>query len=169
MKKIISILSIAALLILSTGCIKEYDLQQGTVTSDQAANAPGAFDNFVKSIETAMCGNFFFSNQRPYDIGYPGFYIMRDMTGQDMVSPANSHDWFSTWYEGGTGMNPRYLVCQLPWTYFYKWIKNCNIVISLAGEEPSEEHMSGAGIAYAMRALYYLPLLSLENLIPRNE
>ena len=60
MKKILSILSIAALLILSSSCIKEFDLQQGTVTADQAASAPGSFDNFVNAIEVAMCGGFDF-------------------------------------------------------------------------------------------------------------
>jgi hypothetical protein len=46
----------------------------------------------------------------------------------------------------------------LPWRYYYKWIKNCNIVISLAGAEPADDKKSGAGIAYAMRAMFYMDL-----------
>ncbi len=162
MKKIIYILSIAALLILSSSCIKEFDPQQKTVTADQAASAPGSFDNFVNAIEVAMCGGFDFgttgaSQPYPYDLKYPGELIMRDMTGQDMVW-AGGNDWFSSWYEGHTSMNPRYLVCQIPWTFYYKQIKACNNVIALAGEDPIEEHRNGAGIAYAFRALFYLDL-----------
>lgn len=81
--------------------------------------------------------------------------------GQDIAIEDTGNDWYSTWYGCGTGLGPQYLVCQIPWTYFYSWIKNCNTVISLAGDEPSEEHKHGAGIAYAMRAMFYMDLASM--------
>lgn len=46
----------------------------------------------------------------------------------------------------------------MPWTYYYSWIKNCNTVISLAGETPDDGKRTGTGIAYAMRAFYYMDL-----------
>jgi hypothetical protein len=49
-------------------------------------------------------------------------------------------------------------VCQVPWTYYYGWIKSCNTVISLAGENPEADKVAGAGIAYAMRAMFYMDI-----------
>ena len=55
MKK--SILYIAALALTTVttlnSCIKEIDPQSSTVTKDQAANAPGAFNNFVSSLTSS--------------------------------------------------------------------------------------------------------------------
>ena len=38
------------------------------------------------------------------------------------------------------------------------WIKSCNTVISLAGENPEADKVAGAGIAYAMRAMFYMDI-----------
>lgn len=46
----------------------------------------------------------------------------------------------------------------MPWTYYYGWIKNCNTVLSLGGENPDEKFKAGEGIAYAMRAMFYMDL-----------
>lgn len=159
-KNMLKIFSAAvAVFVLATGCIQEIDPQTSTVTDEQAANAPGSFDNFVNAIESQLCGKQIYggSSNYPWDYGYPTFYLMSDVMGQDLVGE-DSNDWYSTWYSCGTGLGPQYPNCQIPWTYFYGWIKSCNTVISLAGEEPSESMMSGAGIAYAMRALFYLDL-----------
>lgn len=48
MKKIlIPFLTVAFGLTLATSCIEEIDPQSSTITKDQAANAPGSYDNFV--------------------------------------------------------------------------------------------------------------------------
>ena len=159
MKKIVKLFSVsmACLVLTTTSCIKEIDPQNSTVTSDQAANAPGAFDNFVSAITSTMAGQFVY-NENPYDFGYPSFFLQRDVMGQDIVLEDDGSEWYSTWYACGTGLGPQYAVSQIPWTYYYKWIKSCNNVISLAGEEPEAEKVAGAGIAYAMRAFYYMDL-----------
>lgn len=58
-------------------------------------------------------------------------------------------------------------MCQLPITYYFSWIKDCNNVLSMAGAadyaEPEEERRTGAGIAYAMRAMYYLDLVRIYS------
>lgn len=46
-------------------------------------------------------------------------------------------------------------MCQIPWTVYYAWIKNCNTVIKMGAGNPTEEQKSGVGIAYAMRAFFY--------------
>ena len=141
-------------------CIKEIDPQSSTVTRDQAAAAPGAFENFVASITSSLNGDFTYggSSHYPWDFGYPSFFLQRDVMGNDIAVETSGSEWYTTWYSSGTGLGPTYAVCQLPWTYYYGWIKNCNTVLDLAGAEPDEEHATGAGIAYAMRAMFYMDL-----------
>ena len=162
MKKIlIPFLTVAFGLTLATSCIEEIDPQSSTITKDQAANAPGSYDNFVSGITSSLAGTFQFGagadKRYPYDYGYPSFYQMRDVMGQDLVPSFSGHQ-YSTWYSCGVALGPQYLLCQFPWTYYYSWIKNCNTVLSLAGENPDTDKMSGAGIAYAMRAMFYMDL-----------
>ena len=162
MKNIIKSLSVAtAGLLLAVSCIQEIDPHSSTVTGEQAGNAPGSFDNFVTAITNSLCGSFEYGgtgNSYPYDFGYPSFFLARDVMGQDIAVEDFGSEWYTTWYGCGTGLGPQYAVCQMPWTYYYGWIKNCNTVISLAGTEPSDDKMSGVGIAYAMRAMFYMDL-----------
>lgn len=161
MKKIFSVVAVAvASLSLMTSCIEEINPQSNTVTNDQAQNAPGAFDNFVGAITSSLAGQFTYGGDDetyPFDFGYPSFFLQRDVMGQDVI-PAGDNNWFSTWYEDFAGLGPNTARAQVPWTYYYGWIKNCNIVLQMAGEEPSEAQKSGAGIAHAMRAFFYLDL-----------
>ena len=161
----------AALLIgtslLSTGCLEETFPQQGTVTVDQAGDAPNAFNNFVTACTSTLAGEFLYAgntNMYPYDFGYPSFLLQRDVMGQDIALEDTGYEQFTTWYTCGVGLGPDYAICQVPWTIYYGWIKNCNVVISLAGEKPDEEHIVGAGIAHAMRAFYYMDLVTVSRL-----
>jgi hypothetical protein len=160
MKKILlSLLVVAFGFAFATSCVEEIDPQNSTITAEQAGNAPGAYDNFVNAITSTLVGDFTYSgsSQTPYDYGYPSFYLMRDVMGQDMVA-GYGNNWYIQWYSCGVGLGPMYAVSQYPWTYYYKWIKNCNTVLSLAGEEPEADKITGAGIAYAMRAMFYMDL-----------
>ncbi len=161
MKSKVKILTWAAAgLVLLSGCIKEIDPQTSNVTIDQANNAPGAFVNFVSAITNSLAGSFTYSKseQHPYDFGYPSFFLMRDVMGQDIALEDKGSEWYTTWYACGVGLGPQYAVSQYPWTYYYGWIKSCNIVISMAGENPDGERMVGSGIAYAMRAMFYMDI-----------
>lgn len=162
MKKIkYIVIAVVSVVLLATGCIQEIDPQTSTVTITQAANAPGAYDNFVDAITGQLTGQFTYngnSSTTPWDFGYPSFYLQRDVMGQDMVCETAGSEWYGTWYGCGTGLGPQYAVCQVPWTYYYKWIKNCNNVINMYLAAPTEDHEVGAGIAYAMRAMFYMDL-----------
>ena len=143
-------------------CIEEIEPQTSTVTVKQAVEAPGSFDNFVSNLTGNLCGQFIFTGTRVYDFGYAAFFLTRDVQGQDLV-PVGTNNWFDTWYQDFTYLGPNWLVTQLPWRYYYGVIKDCNNVISQAGAsnyaEPAEpEKRVGAGIAYALRAMYYLDL-----------
>lgn len=160
MKKILrSALTAVVAIALTTSCIDEVDPQDNKVTGDQAGNAPGAYNNFVTAITSTLTGKFTYSgdSHTPYDYGYPSFFLKRDVQGQDMAL-GYSGSWYQTWYTCGTGLGPQYAVSQYPWTYYYGWIKNCNTVLSLAGSNPDEDKIHGAGIAHAMRAMFYMDL-----------
>ncbi|MDO4164004.1 MAG: RagB/SusD family nutrient uptake outer membrane protein [Bacteroides sp.] len=162
MKNITSLFATAAAcLVLASGCIKEIDPQTSTVTEEQAGNAPGSFDNFVTAITNSLVGSFTYggSSNYPFDYGYPSFFLMRDVMGQDIAVEDGS--WYTTWYSCGTALGPQYAYCQVPWTYYYGWIKSCNTVISMAGEEPESDKIEGAGIAYAMRAMFYMDIAQM--------
>jgi hypothetical protein len=167
MKKSLLYSIVAAMVMLVTlnSCVKEIDPQTNYVTAKQAQDAPGSFDSFVSSLTSSLNGEFTYggSSHYPWDFGYPSFFLQRDVMGQDIACESSGSEWYTTWYTCGTGLGPTYAVCQLPWRYYYKWIKNCNIVISLAGPEPSEYKKEGAGIAYAMRAMFYMDLARMYS------
>ena len=159
MKKIISsTLAVAFGLTMLTSCIEEYEPMNNYVSSDQAAEAPGSYTNFVGAITSSLAGQFSYWPEKmyPYDYGYLSFYQQRDVMGQDVIPAGNN--FYQSWYTCSVALGPLYAVAQVPWSCYYSWIKNCNTVISLAGAEPSEEHKAGAGIAYAMRAMFYMDL-----------
>ena len=164
-KSIIILATVLASSIFITSCIKETTPQTSYVTVTQAAAAPGAYENFVGAVTSSLTGSFTYSgsNQYPWDYGYPSFFLVRDVMGNDIVCEDSGSEWYTTWYACGTGLGPDYAVCQLPWTYYYKWIKNCNVVLSMYKADPTDEKKSGAGIAYAMRAMFYMDLARMYS------
>ena len=111
----------AALLIgtslLSTGCLEETFPQQGTVTVDQAGDAPNAFNNFVTACTSTLAGEFLYAgnaNMNAYDFGYPSFLLQRDVMGQDIALEDTGYEQFTTWYTCGVGLGPDYAICQVP-------------------------------------------------------
>ena len=162
MKKILlSVACVALAVPFLTSCIEEIDPQTSYVTEKQASDTPGFFESSVASLTSNLCGKFTYSgsDNHPYDFGYPSFFLQRDAMGQDMVT-AGTNNWYATWYEASYGLGPTYARCQVPWTYYYKWIDNCNKVILLYKSAP-EGRESGAGIAYAMRAMFYQDIVRM--------
>lgn len=156
MKRILNSAIVATCIaLLAPSCIKETLPQGSTLTGDQVANAEGSFDGFVDAITSSLTGAYF-GDLTPWDYGYPSSLLQRDVMGQDIA--IEEEDWNYVWYTCSAALNPGYLYCQIPWTYYYTWIKNCNTVISLAGGNPSEKQLSGLGIAHAMRAMFYMDL-----------
>ena len=162
MKKIfLSIVSVALAMPMLTSCIEEIDPQTNYVTQKQASETPGFFESSVASLISNLNGQFTYSgsDNHPYDFGYPSFFLQRDAMGQDMVT-AGTNNWYSTWYEASYGLGPTYARCQVPWTYYYKWIDNCNKAITLYKEAP-EGRETGAGIAHTLRAMFYQDIVRM--------
>ena len=162
MKKTIKLFAVLAMSSLAfVSCEEQIDPQTSYVTGEQAGNAPGAFDNYVNTITSSLCGQFTYGgngNTYPYDFGYPSFFLQRDVMGQDIVCNTSGSEWYTTWYTSGVALGPTYAICQMPWTYYYQWIDNCNKVLNLTGSNPEDDQKVGAGIAYAMRAMFYMDL-----------
>lgn len=142
---------------LMTSCMKEINPQTSYATSDQVAAAPGAFDMYVSAITASMVGSYSFGSSYGPDLGgYPTFMFHWGVMGQDLVIEDGST--FFQWYSSGQALGNQYLYCEMPWTYFYKWINNCNIVLGIIGGEPNDSQKLGAGTAYACRAFCYMDL-----------
>lgn len=151
-KKLISAIACLSLL---TGCIKNFEPQDNYVTKDQVADAPNAFYDLTDAITNNLVGGFPYGGEsdRANDFGLSAMYIKMDVAGQDML-PAKLN-WWGSYYKV-SNLGPTSANAQIPWTYFYGWIKSCNTVISLVGDkEPAEHQKAGLGIAYTMRAYFY--------------
>lgn len=168
MKKIFLALATVALAMpLLTSCIEEIDPQTSSVTEAQASRATSFYASSVDGLTASLTGQFTYSgsDNSPYDFGYPSFFLQRDVMGQDMI-PAGTNNWFSTWYECSVALAPLYARCQVPWTYYYKWIDSCNKVIALYKAAESEDRAAGAGIAYALRAMFYQDIARMYAAAP---
>ena len=160
MKKIsFSILAVALAAPLFTSCIEQYDPMDGSLTEQMAMEAPGYFQSAAQAITSNLVGQWSYYGSKPkdgaaYDFGYASFFLERDVMGQDMV-PQGTNNWFATWYECNPALGCQYQRCQVPWTIYWKWIDACNKLLVIYKNNPEEDFRTGAGIAYAMRAMFY--------------
>lgn len=147
------------LTLMTSSCMQEYLPLGSIVSEEQVEKAPGVYESYVSAVTSSLVPKpkFASGSDLPFDYGYCSFFQIRDVMGQDVVTNTSAHQ-YGTWYQCGQALGPRYLLCQMPWTYYYSWIKNCNNVISIAKEDTEENQKDGLGIAYAMRAMFYMDL-----------
>lgn len=160
MKKILYLSLALSSMVLTTGCIEEINPQNSTITEGQLQDAPNTAARLTAALTSSITGQFSYSGSstNAWDFGYTAFFIERDVMGQDMVNADSDHNWFSSWEFCGVGLGPGYAVAQIPITCYYGWIKDCNTVLSITPDNPTEEQRHNAGIAHTMRALYYMDL-----------
>ena len=166
-KNIIKFIAVSLMATSLTSCIKEFDAEKGYVSQKELEEAPKAFASLVDAITSNLSGEYTYSGSSQYanDWGYPSILIQNDIMGQDIVpADCSGSEWFATWYAGqAEGLGPNYALCEMPWTYYYLWIKNCNTVIAYPNGEPTESQKAGVGQAYAMRAMFYLDLARMYS------
>ena len=120
----------------------------------------------MQNLTGNLSGQFIYGGDSHYvfDFGYPAFFLIRDVMGQDIV-PVGTNNWFDTWYQDFTYLAPNWARTQYPWTLYYGWIKDCNIVLTLGGAldyaQPTEGREAGVGIAYTLRAMYYIDIVRM--------
>lgn len=172
-KKITSLLFAGTIALSLTGCIEEYTPQNGAPSQEQVSNAPGAFTSLVSNLTGNLSGKRLYTTSRNqvWDYGYTSFFLTRDVEGQDIVATGSNP--YATWYSDVSYLSSGYAVCQFPWTLYYGWINDCNKVIAAGGAsnytEPDEAHKHGVGIAYTMRAMFYLDLCRMYAQKPYSE
>ena len=166
MKKIFfSFLAVALAAPLFTSCIEQYDPKDGSMTEQMAMEAPGYFESAAQALTANLIGQFSYYGGKidtgnPYDFGYPSFYLERDAMGQDFV-PVGTNNWITTWYECSPALGCQWQRCQVPWTVYYKWIDACNKLLLIYKNDPIEKFNTGAGIAYAIRAMLYQDIVRM--------
>lgn len=144
-------------------CIDEFDSQSNVVTEEQVSRNEAAFSSFTMALTAPIGeGGEFGSSQEdlssdPWDFGYPAMLLARDVMGHDIVQ----FGFFMYWSQCSVALGPQYLMCQVPWTYFFKFIKAANNVLALYDAAPDESRNDGAAQAYTMRAMMYNDLAQM--------
>ena len=165
MRKNILTMAAAALVLTAsvTSCIEEYEPTSSYVSGDQVSKAPTSYQSLVDGLTSNLVGSFIYSGSDydADDFGYPSFMIKRDMMGQDIAPvDVSGSEWFGTEYSASVALGPQYAHCQKPWTLYFKWVKSCNLVIqNYGGDNITEDHYAGVGMAHALRAMFYLDLV----------
>ena len=144
-----------------TSCIQDFVPEQNYASKDQIEKAP--FSSLTYAFTSTLCGEYAYSgtDMDANDFGYPATLLMHDFMGQDIAPvDASGYEWFSPWYIA-SAISPSTANAQMSWSYYYRWIKNCNVLISTAGENPTADQYAGLGQAYALRAMMYLDLVRM--------
>lgn len=157
MTKTLKTIGLSCMLLVSVvGCIKEVEPQSSSVSGSQIQQDPAAFSKLVEGIFTPMIARHMVQ-EWIWDFAYPSLMLERDFMGQDYV---DADLFWQIWYTVHTALGSEYLGCQLPWTFYYKLINNCNNVIAMVPDyaHADDTRRHGAGLAYAMRAFAYMDL-----------
>ena len=165
MNKILKISTLAlAAAVAMTGCIKETE-PNSVVTAESVAKNTSAIEAMVNAIPVAEAlpySVFGSGNNQGFDFGLPGIMCATDSATGDVVGTtgdANSgYNWFWFW-DVGTSLNSNQTRSQFTWYCYWNFVKSCNDIIGLIGEEPETDDLK-AYLAYskANRAALYLDM-----------
>lgn len=165
MNKILKISTLALFAsVAMTGCIKETE-PNSVVTAESVAQSATAVEAMVNAIPVAEAlpySVFGSDNNQGFDFGLPGIMCATDSATGDVVQTtgdANAgYNWFNFW-ERGTSLNSNQSRSQFTWYCYWNFVKSCNDIISIIGNEPETDEMK-AYLAYAKanRAALYLDM-----------
>lgn len=155
----ITMLSIVALALLSTGCSKEVEPQGGTATREQVAGSTNAIMSYIAGINAFMNNYNTGGGANHWDFGYPALIVQREMMGQDIAYPGNYGQW-NSWYGVTIALGPDYAVCQYPWRWYYRLVLQTNNIIELVPDPDgaTKENVWALGSAYFYRAFAYFDM-----------
>ena len=164
MNKILKISTLALVASMAmTGCIKETE-PNSVVTAESVAKSATAVKAMVNAIPVAeaLPYSVFPNNNYGFDFGLPGIMCATDSAIGEVVGTsgdANSgYNWFYFWDAGST-LNADSYVTPFTWYCYWNFVKSCNDIISVIGNEPATDEMK-AYLAYAKanRAALYLDM-----------
>lgn len=165
MKKTIYLISLAVSALAATGCLKE-DIPTTLATEDMISKSNDALSGMVNGIPAQMVTPYFSSGSRKsndYDFSYPAIKIMLDTAaGELVVNGKDNYDWFMYWIRNVYSIGENSSMASMPWTAYYKYIRSCNNLIGIIGDEPEREASRIIlGQAFAYRANFYLDLVRM--------
>lgn len=172
--KTLKYISIAAALVLATGCIKETFPQGSTQTSAQVAQSASALEAMVNAIPSSMTTTNFLGYLGNYgdhtDFGYPGIAFRTENMLEDVVtSGENPYYNRALTYAQNQAQGSVYIYCAYFWDAYYTYIKSCTDIISTIDPETANASaLNNLGIAHAYRALCYLDLARLFEAKPNK-
>ena len=165
MNKILKISTLALFAsVAMTGCIKETE-PNSVVTAESVAQSATAVEAMVNAIPVAEAlpySVFGSGNNQGFDFGLPGIMCATDSAAGDVVQTTgdsnSGYNWFYFW-DIGTSLNSNQSRSQFTWYCYWNFVKSCNDIIGIIGEEPATDEMK-AYLAYAKanRAALYLDM-----------
>ena len=155
----------ALALFLATGCLKE-NFPTTSATEDMLAQSTEALSGMLNGIPAQMVTPYFAYGSRSsndYDFSYPSLMIILDtVAGELVLNGRDNYDWFLYWMRNVSDIGETSGPASVPWTDYYKYIRSCNNLVSIIGEDPQRESsriILGQALAY--RAFFYLNLVRM--------
>lgn len=176
MKNIIYKVSLmAAVILLSAGCIKETFPKGSTVTKEQLGQSDKALTYMLSGIPAAMMNSgtagFYSTYGYHGDFGISAIHLATESMLEDIAILGElGYYWFGSYYQN-VSQGPEYIWCAFFWNQYYKWIKLANEIINVVGEVneyTSEDAKNALGQAYAYRAMFYLDLARMYEPKPNS-
>jgi hypothetical protein len=174
MKKIFLFSFIAAILLSTSGCNKDYLNVEPTqfLTEQQiqraAENNPDVIAGSLSGIYTLMfqtgTGG---TNLAHYDFGQKGYDIFSDMLSGDMALSVNTYGWYRRLTELTATSDYTRQENYIVWRYYYRIIRAANSVIFASGGNDvvpaNDNNKAIMGQAKALRAYAYFYLTQFEQ------
>lgn len=165
MKKTLYIITVIAVSLSLTGCIKEALPQGSTQTAKQVESSEFALSGLINSIASGMSAfdayGLYDSYEDQFDFGLPAVHLMTEYMLEDVTllgEPGYNQFYYHymNLYQAGQWWLSAYY-----WKYYYNWLKACNDSVKLLGEPSSEKTEMYLGQALAWRAYCYLDMARL--------
>lgn len=152
--------ALAAVLVISAGCVKETFPHGGAMTENQIDKLEQSTEYMINFLASSMMASETMGYDLPTDFGIGSIHIMTEFMLEDLACMASNtgYLWYSD-YAACAYQGSEYVYCSYFWECFYSWIKIANDVISrIDPNSEIESERTILGQAYAYRAYYYLNL-----------
>lgn len=165
---LIRLFAVLAVVVFTTGCIKETFPKGSTITTGQIDVSPNALQYMVNGIPSAMMasGTAGYASSYGYhaDFGIAAIHLMTEAMLEDLTVGGDLGFWWFGAFTQNVSMGADYIYCAYFWDCYYAWIKLANEIIIKAGEITDETDptvINAVGQAYAYRAMFYIDLARL--------
>lgn len=120
-------------------------------------------DNMFLSINGMYRSMYAWQNEQQDQAGHTGMMIKLDALGDDLVFPEIANGWYIDNVNWQGHMNENAMDALFPWRFYYKLIRNANVLINDGEKATGDESLKRnvIGQAYAFRAFSHFLLVQL--------